>query len=730
MSVVRLEIGGMTCASCAARVEKKLNRMPGVAASVNYATESARVELPEGTSIADAIAVVEATGYSAALPQESAADSDQRDRARTKLLVSAVLAVPVVALSMVPALQFPGWQWVALALATPVATWGAWDFHRAAFVNARHGIATMDTLVSVGVLSAYAWSVWALFFGGAGAIGMKMSFSLLPMRGDMAVPELYLEVAAGVTVLLLLGRYWEARAKYRAGDSLRSLGRMSAKSATVLTEGGEISVPIDEVRVGDVMLVRAGEKIPTDAIVIQGTSAVDVSMLTGESVPVDVGPGDDVIGASINTSGSLTIQATRVGADTAMATIARLVTDAQSGKAQVQRLADRVSSVFVPVVFGLALVSLVFWLFTGDVEYAFSAAVSVLIIACPCALGLATPTALLVGTGRAAALGIIIRGPQVLESTRKVDTIVLDKTGTVTTGDMTVQRVISVAGDRDVVVRGASVDRGSTHPVAQALVAFASEQGLTLPIAESFVSSSGFGATAVVEGVAVAVGRPQWLVDEWAMSMPDVLAAEVEAVTGASMVAVGWDGQVRGIVLVSDSVKPTSARAIAEFMNLGLEPILLTGDHHSAADSVAWTVGISTVISGVKPDGKVQAIQELQAHGHVVAFVGDGVNDAAALAVADLGIVMGTGADAAIEAGDITLMRADLLAAVDSIRLSRRTLRTIRGNLTWAFAYNVAAIPLAMAGLLTPLVAGAAMAFSSVFVVTNSLRLRRFAWQR
>jgi len=743
---VDLQIGGMTCASCAARIEKKLNRMPGVQASVNYATEKAHVVLPEGTEVEAAIATVEATGYTARLPEPphppaddasgpGAAASDQdREVAslRQRLLISTALTVPVLVLAMVAPWQFDNWQWLSLTLAAPVVVWGAWPFHRAAWINLRHGAATMDTLISVGVLAAFGWSLYALFFGGAGMTGMRMTFTLVPSAGSGA-DEIYLEVAAALTVFILAGRYFEARAKKRSGAALRALLDMGAKDVAVLRDGREERIPVDALAVGDVFVVRPGEKIATDGEVLEGSSAVDASMLTGEPVPVEVGPGDAVTGATVNAGGRLLVRATRVGADTQLAQMARLVEAAQSGKAPVQRLADRVSAVFVPIVIALAVATLGYWLGTGaDAQAAFAAAVAVLIIACPCALGLATPTALLVGTGRGAQLGILIKGPQVLESTRQVDTIVLDKTGTVTTGKMRLVNVLPASGtdDTDVLRLAGALEDASEHPIAAAIAAGARERVGDLPAVQAFASTQGLGVHGVVDGHAVAAGRVSWLAQEWAQH----LDTELEQVhrsaesAGRTVIAVGWDGAVRGLLVVADTVKPTSAQALSELRGLGLRPVLLTGDNAAAAAAIAAEVGIAPqdVIAEVLPADKVAKVAELQGQGRIVAMVGDGVNDAAALAQADLGIAMGTGTDAAIEASDVTLVRGDLRAAVDAIRLSRRTLRTIKGNLFWAFAYNVAALPLAMAGLLNPLIAGAAMAFSSVFVVSNSLRLRRF----
>ncbi len=739
-TTVELQIGGMTCASCAARVEKKLNRMPGVEASVNYATEKARVVLPDGVSLDDAIATVEQTGYTATPPpppaSEPAAGTDAAGvedaevvSLRQRLTISAALTIPVAVLSMVPPLQFDNWQWLALTLASPVVAWGAWPFHRAAWMNARHATATMDTLISVGVLAAYGWSLYALFFGEAGEPGMRMSFHLIPERGGGS-GEIYLEVAAAVTTFILAGRYFEARAKRRSGAALRALLEMGAKDVAVRRNGVEQRIPVGQLVVGEEFVVRPGEKIATDGVVVDGSSAVDASMLTGEPVPVEVGPGDEVTGATVNAGGRLVVRATRVGGDTQLAQMARLVEEAQSGKAPVQRLADRISAVFVPVVIGLSAVTLGYWLGYGSgPELAFTAAVAVLIIACPCALGLATPTALLVGTGRGAQLGILIKGPEILESTRTVDTVLLDKTGTVTTGRMQLVDVVASPGTdaAEMLHLAASLEHASEHPIAAA-IASAGQRSGALSDVESFTSTQGLGVTGVVDGRALAAGRPWWLEDEWAMPLPHDLVTAVEAAeaSGRTPVAVGWDGAVRGLLVIADTVKPTSAQAVAAMRDLGLHPVLLTGDNQRAARAIAGEVGIDEVISEVLPQDKITVVRRLQAEGRVVAMVGDGVNDAAALAQADLGIAMGSGTDVAIEASDLTLVRDDLLSAVDAIRLSRRTLRTIKGNLFWAFAYNVAAIPLAVAALLNPLIAGAAMAFSSVFVVSNSLRLRRF----
>ncbi|MET9394147.1 heavy metal translocating P-type ATPase [Streptomyces sp. NPDC006624] len=733
---VELAIGGMTCASCAARIEKKLNRMDGVTATVNYATEKAKVSYSGEVSVGDLIATVEATGYTAQEPAPPAeqdgspAESDELRPLRERLVTAVVLAVPVVAMAMVPALQFEYWQWLSLTLAAPVVTYAAWPFHKAAFTNARHGAATMDTLISVGVSAAFLWSLWALFFGTAGTPGMTHPFELTIERTDGA-GNIYLEAAAGVTAFILAGRYFEARAKRKAGAALRALLELGAKDVTVLRpDGGEQTVPVAELTVGDRFLVRPGEKIATDGTVVEGSSAVDASMLTGESVPVEVGAGDPVTGATLNVGGRLVVRATRVGADTQLARMARLVEDAQNGKAAAQRLADRISAVFVPVVIALALGTLGFWLGNGvGLTAAFTAAVAVLVIACPCALGLATPTALMVGTGRGAQLGILIKGPEVLESTRRVDTVVLDKTGTVTTGRMTLLAVHTADGtdETEVLRLAGALEHSSEHPIARAVADGALEKLGTLPTPEDFANVPGLGVQGIVDGHAVLVGRERLLAD-WAMELPQDLARARTAAedAGRTAIAVAWDGEARAVLEVADAVKETSAEAVARLRALGLTPILLTGDNEAVARSVAREVGIEEVIAEVLPQDKVDVVKRLQAEGRSVAMVGDGVNDAAALAQADLGLAMGTGTDAAIEAGDLTLVRGDLRAAADAIRLARRTLGTIRSNLFWAFAYNVAALPLAAAGLLTPMIAGAAMAFSSVFVVGNSLRLRTF----
>ncbi|MEI5007936.1 heavy metal translocating P-type ATPase [Streptomyces sp. PmtA] len=739
---VELAIGGMTCASCAARVEKKLNRMDGVEATVNYATEKARISYrDDAVSVRDLIATVEATGYTATEPpppRTRPADEDgdggtgpedELRPLRQRLVTAVVLSVPVVAMAMVPALQIEYWQWLSLTLAAPVVTYAAWPFHRAALTNARHGAATMDTLVSVGTSAAFLWSLWALFLGTAGEPGMTHGFELTIARSDGA-GNIYLEAAAGVTAFILAGRYFEARSKRRAGAALKALVELGAKDVTVLRDGGEQLVPVAELAVGDRFVVRPGEKIATDGTVVEGSSAVDASMLTGESVPVEVSVGDAVTGATLNAGGRLVVEARRVGGDTQLARMAKLVEDAQNGKAAAQRLADRISAVFVPVVIALAVGTLGFWLGGGaGWTAAFTAAVAVLIIACPCALGLATPTALMVGTGRGAQLGILIKGPEVLENTRRADTIVLDKTGTVTTGRMTLLGVRTAEGtdETEALRLAGALEHASEHPVARAVATGATERVGALPVPEDFVNVPGLGVQGVVDGHAVLVGRER-LLAEWAIALPAELeqaGARAEA-AGRTAVTVAWDGEARAVLEVADAVRPTSAEAVRRLRGLGLTPILLTGDNKAVAESVAAEVGIERVVAEVMPEDKVDVVRRLQQEGRTVAMVGDGVNDAAALAQADLGLAMGTGTDAAIEAGDLTLVRGDLRAAADAIRLSRRTLGTIKGNLFWAFAYNVAALPLAAAGLLNPMIAGAAMAFSSVFVVGNSLRLRGF----
>jgi Cu+-exporting ATPase len=722
MNDLDLSIGGMTCASCAARIEKKLNKLDGVTASVNYATEKARVQFPDTVAVDALVRTVEAIGYTATVDQRDEADGTAALRRR--LLVSSALALPVLVLSMAPPLQFRYWQWVVLALATPVVLWGALPFHRAAWANLRHRATTMDTLISLGVLAAYLWSLWALILGDAGEPGMRMEFRFFAAAGG---DDIYLEVASAVTAFLLAGRYAEARAKRRSGAALRALLDLGAKDVTVLRDGAELRIPVGALAVGDEFVVRPGEKVATDGTVLHGTSAVDTSLVTGESVPLEVGPGDAVVGATVNVGGRLVVRATRVGADTQLAQMARLVEQAQTGKAAVQRLADRVSSIFVPAVLALAGLTFAGWVIAGQGAHAaFTAAVAVLIIACPCALGLATPTALMVGTGRGAQLGVLIKGPEVLENTRSADTVVLDKTGTVTTGEMTLHDV--VADDPDGVLRMAgALEAASEHPVARAVAAAARARFGTLPAVERFANAPGLGVTGVVDGHPAAIGRAALLAHEGLTpSSAQQQALDAAETSGRTAVLVAWDGVVHGVLAVGDTVKPTSAAAVRALRELGLRPVLLTGDNRRAARAIAAEVGIDDVIAEVLPADKVDAVKQLQAGGRVVAMVGDGVNDAAALATADLGIAMGTGTDVAIEASDLTLVRSDLRAAVDAIRLSRATLRTIKGNLFWAFAYNVAALPLAAAGVLNPLIAGAAMAGSSVFVVTNSLRLRRF----
>jgi Cu+-exporting ATPase len=736
---VELSIGGMTCASCAARIERKLNKVDGVSATVNYATEKAKVSYSGDTSPDDLVKVVEATGYTAELPAprhatpavegEAAESADPTRSVRQRLITSAVLAIPVILLAMIPSFQFTYWQWLSLALAGPVVTWGAWPFHKAAWTNLRHGAATMDTLISLGVGAAFLWSLYALFLGTAGEPGMRHGFELSVQRMS-GNGNIYLEVASGVTTFILAGRYFEARSKRRAGAALRALLELGAKDVAVLRDGREQRISVHELQVDDRFVVRPGEKIATDGVVVEGSSAVDASMLTGESVPVEVRPSDAVVGATVNAGGRLVVRATRIGSDTQLAQMAKLVEEAQNGKAEVQRLADRVSATFVPIVIVLALGTLAFWLGSGaGTTAAFTAAVAVLIIACPCALGLATPTALLVGTGRGAQLGILIKGPEVLESTHRVDTVVLDKTGTVTTGKMSLIDVLVTdnTNKAEVLRLAGALEHASEHPIAKAIAAGAAEQIGELPPVAGFRNEEGLGVQGVVDGKAVIVGRAA-LLEQWSVYLDDTLdtAKRNAEAHGRTAVLVAWDGKARAVLVVADTVKPSSAEAVRALRGLGLRPVLLTGDNEAAARAVAAEVGIDEVIAEVMPKDKVDAITRLQKEGRVVAMVGDGVNDAAALAQADLGLAMGTGTDVAIEASDLTLVRGDLRATVDAIRLARKTLGTIKGNLFWAFAYNVAALPLAALGLLNPMIAGAAMAFSSVFVVSNSLRLRGF----
>ena len=731
--VLDLRIGGMTCASCAARVERQLNEVDGVHATVNLATERAHVVAPAGVDAASLVREVQAVGYTATVRHDDAPAHDHGGRddirsLRRRVLLTAVLAVPVIAMAMIRPLQFDGWQWLSLALATPVVTWATLPLHRATLANLRHGAASMDTLISVGIVAAFGWSLYALLLGGAGEIGMEHGFSLTadPTAGG---EQIYLEVAAGVTLFILVGRYLEARAGQRSSAALRALLELGAKDVAVLRDGQEERIGIDELAVGDRFVVRPGEKVATDGVIESGSSAIDASLLTGESVPVDVGPGDTVTGATINTGGRLVVRAARVGRDTALAQIGRLIEAAQSGKAPVQRLADRVSAVFVPIVIVLAAATLGFWLTAADVDgttVGFTAAVAVLIIACPCALGLATPTALMVGTGRGAQLGVVIRGPEILESTRAIDTILLDKTGTVTTGEMALLEVVAADGGApDEVLRlAAAVEQPSEHPIARAIVEAARERGQPIAPASEFSSTPGSGVTGLIDGRRAWAGRS----DGHASALPDALVAAVRAAEGSghTAIVVGWDEAPRGVLVIGDTVRSSSHRAVSELRALGLRPVLLTGDNERAARAVAAGVGIDEVIADVRPEGKVEAVTRLQEQGAVVAMVGDGVNDAAALARADLGLAMATGTDVAIQASDITLVRGDLMAVVDAVRLSRRTLRTIKANLAWAFAYNLAAIPVAAAALLNPMLAGAAMAASSLFVVTNSLRLKRF----
>jgi Cu+-exporting ATPase len=733
----------MTCASCAARIERRLNKLDGVSAAVNYATEKAQIVFPPSVSTADLIQVIADTGYTAIPPRpvDAKQDSEQEPdegaqgydlqtrELRQRMRVSLTLGLPVIAMSMIPLLQFTYWQWLALTLASPVAVWGAWPFHRAALANLRHRAATMDTLISLGVVAAFAWSVYALFLGGAGHEGLHHGFSLTIVRGS-AGQNIYLEVVVGLTAAILTGRFFEARAKRRAGSALRALLEMGAKEVAVLRGDSEVRIPTGQLLVGDRFVVRPGEKVATDGVIEDGASAIDASMLTGESVPIDVGTGDTVVGATVNTGGLLVVRATRVGSDTQLAQMARLVADAQNGKAAIQRLADRISAVFVPVVIVLAALTFVVWWALGaGVATALSTAVAVLIIACPCGLGLATPTALMVGTGRGAQLGILIKGPEVLESTRRIDTIVLDKTGTVTTGKMSLITVHAADGvsAADALRLAGALENGSEHPIAAAITRAAREQHESLPAVREFTNLEGLGVRGTVDGRDVLIGRTR-LLDQYGIGLsPDLVNAKAHAESqGRTPVVVAWDGTARAVLVIADTVKPTSRAAVTGLRELGLRPVLLTGDNATAARAVADELGITEVIAEVLPADKVEAVARLQREGGVVAMVGDGVNDAAALAQSDLGLAMGTGTDAAIEASDLTLVRGDLRGAVDAIRLARRTLRTIKQNLFWAFAYNLAALPMAALGLLNPLIAGAAMALSSVFVVSNSLRLRRF----
>lgn len=757
-SVIELDIGGMTCASCANRVERKLNKLDGVQATVNLATEKAKVTAPPTVTTEDLIQTVEKAGYTAALDQpaapahgstdDSTADDDRAPRSgaagsaqsespieretanfRQRLIVSAWLAIPVIAMAMIPALQFRNWQWLSLTLAAPVIVWGALPFHKAAWTNLKHGATTMDTLISMGTLVAFAWSLYALFFGKAGEPGLKHTFTMMASHTD-ASANIYLEVASGVTLFILAGRYFEKKSKRESGAALRALLNMGAKEVTLLDDGQEKRIPVEKLQVGDTFVVRPGEKIATDGDIVSGSSAIDESMLTGESVPAEVGPGDHVTGATVNTSGRLVVRATRVGSDTQLAQMARMVEDAQTGKAQVQRLADRISGVFVPTVISIALLTLIVWLVLGHgFAASMTAAVAILVVACPCALGLATPTALLVGTGRGAQMGVLIKGPEVLESTRNIDTVVLDKTGTVTTGTMALTSVHagSISSDDEVLAIAGAVEGSSEHPIAQAIAQAAKSKGLEAHEVTDFQNKEGRGVRAVVDGHDVLVGKESLLNEAGAPLDDELRRAKNDAEhAGKTAVAIAWDGEARGILVVADTVKPTSATAISQLKGLGLNPVLLTGDNKVVAQRIAKEVGIDDVKADVLPADKVQVIRGLQDQGKTVAMVGDGVNDAPALAQADLGLAMGTGTDVAIEAADITLVRGDLTSAVDAVRLSRATLATIKTNLFWAFAYNVAAIPVAALGLLNPMIAGAAMAFSSVFVVGNSLRLRGF----
>ena len=740
LHTIELDVQGMTCASCAARIEKKLNRLEGVNATVNYATEKATVHAGSGTTAQTLIETIERTGYSATLPAESPRDPDLELRQlRRRLIITAALSLPVIMIAMVPPWQFPGWQWISFALTCIVITWGAWPFHRATLLNLQHGSATMDTLISLGTLAAFGWSAYALFFGVAGEIGFTHPFEFRLVR-HAPTANLYLEAAVGITMFILLGRYLEVRAKRRSGDALRALLDLTPSQTTLLISGGERIVDVSELHVGDQFVVRPGERVATDGVIISGHSALDTSTVTGESVPVEAGPGDAVVGATVNTHGRLVVEATRVGADTQLAQVVRMVEEAQSGKAAVQRLADRVSAVFVPIVIALAVATLGFWLGQGSgVSFAFTSAVAVLIIACPCALGLATPTALLVGTGRGAQLGIVISGPEALESARHIDTVVLDKTGTVTEGRMAVVAVTAADGTTtaEVIMAAGTAESGSEHPIARAITEYARANG-SLAALSNLQNRPGLGVRAelsasVAAGAtidadkSVVVGRRELLESE-GLRAPEALrkvyAAEQEQ--GRTAVLVGWAGEARGVIAVADVVKPTSAEAVRRLRALHLRPVLVTGDHQAAARTVAAEAGIDDVVADVLPAQKVAEVVRLQEAGHRVAMVGDGVNDAAALAQSDLGIALGTGTDAAMHAGDVTLISGDLRVAADAVRLSRATLRTIHGNLWWAFAYNLVALPLAAMGFLNPMIAAAAMALSSLFVVSNSLRLLKF----
>jgi len=740
VQTIELDVQGMTCASCAARIEKKLNRLEGVNATVNYATEKATVHAGTSTTTQTLIETIEKTGYHATLPAESPRDPDlELRRLRRRLIITAALSVPVIMTAMVPAWQFPWWQWISFALTCVVVTWGAWPFHRATLLNLQHGNATMDTLISLGTFAAFGWSAYALFFGAAGEIGFTHPFELRLVR-HAPTANLYLEAAVGITTFLLLGRYLEARAKRRSGAALRALLDLTPSQATLLTSDGEMVVDISQLHVADRFVVRPGERVATDGVIVSGHSALDTSTVTGESVPVEAGPGDAVVGATVNTHGRLVVEATRVGADTQLAQVVRMVAEAQSGKAAVQRLADRVSEVFVPIVIALAVATLGFWLGQGSgVAFAFTSAVAVLIIACPCALGLATPTALLVGTGRGAQLGIVISGPEVLESARHLDTIVLDKTGTITEGRLAVLAVTAGGGSTadEVIMAAGAAESGSEHPIARAITGYARARGSLATLSKlhnrpglgvrAELSESGGPVAQPDSDNSVLVGRHEWMEAEGLLVAEELRKAyTAEQAQGRTAVLVGWAGEARGVIAVADVLKPTSAEAVRRLRGLGLRPVLLTGDHEAAARTVAAEVGVDEVIANVLPQQKVAEVIRLQKDGHQVAMVGDGVNDAAALAQSDLGIALGTGTDAAMHASDLTLISGDLRVAADAVRLSRATLRTIHGNLWWAFGYNVVALPLAAIGFLNPMIAAAAMALSSLFVVTNSLRLLRF----